>query len=411
MNFTFFSLSVNKINSLSPFFSISANSAEKNYKFKQIQISKSLSNFLYSSAKSPFISFNRCNFNKFMETALYFDKETISKQEIALHIDTKEANVDIDFCTFSNCISNSDGGSVHLNTECFLQCKNSKFIHSESMRNGGAISGLVIGMNITKCCFMFCTAQTAGQSLNIRHRESNNGLIEESTFVYCCPKDKKVNSESLIIQQGKLTFSFNNHSNNIVARGSGAVTVQQGVASLFSYSHICNNTGSKILDFFFMTQPVRITNINFINNEVPSRMVLLSFSYTATVENSYFQGNKGYLTSRSPGMPHTITFIHCMYDKIEFSLNVDITTTECSLIGHRDFPLSVGPHNPVCGDDQSVIDHVLAKGSSIYIFLFLAVFILLIVFIIMRGNCLTQFVALLPGRRGRHVRSRPVIRG
>lgn len=405
MNFSLSFLSLKYSTNRKPFFSLTGSSSKTVNSFRSSQFKKFFSNFVYSSRTNNDLIFKKSQFSSFLDSPILIDSESIVEQKRFNTFATSDIKLDVVDSVFTDCHSSDDGGSIHLNSECELQCNRSTFVHSESERNGGAISGRVSELVLYANCFSDCKAQTTGQALNIRHQTITKGSIKDTTFVMCCGTEPKVNSESNLIQQGDYSFANNNHSNNRAARGSGALCIQQAGINEFSFCHFFNNSASKILDFSFMMGTLGIKKINLIENEVQKKMSLLSFSCETVVSDSYFQGNVGFLTSRSPGIPHTILFSHCIYDHIEFSISIDIKTSDCSVIGARDYPISCGPSYGGC-EEKSVIKAV--SGNEIPIIIFALSVILIIIFVVARPNCAAKLCGMLPGRKGKHVRSRPI---
>ena len=405
MNFSLSFFSLKYSTNRKPFFSLTQSSSKTINSFQNSQFKKFFSNFVYSSRTNNDLIFKKSKFSSFLDSPILIDSESLIEQKRFNTFYSSDLKLEVSDSIFTDCHSSDDGGSIHLSSECEFHCNRSTFIHSESERNGGAISGRVTELDLYANCFSDCMAQTTGQALNIRHQTVTKGSIKDTTFVMCCGKEPKVNSESNLIQQGDYSFANNNHSNSRAARGSGALCIQQAAVNEFSFCHMFNNSASKILDFSFMLGTLGIKKINLINNEVQSKMSLLAFSCETIVSDSYFQGNVGFLTSRSPGIPHTILFSHCVYDHIEFSISIDIKTSDCSVIGARDYPISCGPSYGGCEEKNS---SGAVSGNVIPLILFATSIVLIIIFVIVRPKCSSKLCGMLPGRRGKHIRSRPI---
>jgi len=317
----------------------------RNVGISESRFDRSISCLFYSNMQNRFnFAANRVVFSNFLVSSIQIirleHENMIINKTLVVENDSK---VVISKCSFENCKSNENGGSILIdNIEADINILDSVFISSVSEKHGGAIYANVRNANIKNCVFSKCYA---GPSFSYQSYYFCVGQI--GSFELCavqqCGVSKEYEGFSTIgIRQGiTTTKDLNSSSNSILSWGSGISVVNTLMSSVVIEFCSFFNNSQTMFDVFCFHNSNNMCDLhdnNFVQNEGSKNGMLfaaITNAYIYVRNSVIYHNNVGSLATISdlavvlfencvldvdPGVSKTVHNIDCLFSK------KDITT-------------------------------------------------------------------------------------
>ena len=226
LNTTLTHLSLSKLVSTAPFISKSKFHGSFSFLGKDLQFSKSSSQFFYSNSGKINLELSKSKFSHFLSPALQISSINIENRTFRndgfKYVD--DSYVNISFCIFEYCQNqntNGFGGAITVEFPQDIYPKlefNVNIFKNCSASRGGAIFAGGNDPMLNKNCFICCSAERAHNAIAI-YSTKEYAIMDLCTFAYC--PGKKASSQSVLSFLHKLAILkvINSTYNEIDANG------------------------------------------------------------------------------------------------------------------------------------------------------------------------------------------------
>ena len=213
-----------------------------------------------------------------------------------MQVDESCESLMVTFCSFRDCHSQTNGGSLHISKSVPMAIYSVEFVDSTAKNIGGGVYSYVSSISLKYLCMLNCSSLNNGNSNNVFHAgnfaiSSERGMSDACQCSICqCPRESKNSDLTIWFNGGVQTVSFLNCTNNQPNRETmvmGGEQCDQGI----SYLNIIENVPSELIDNW-MSKRSSFENCNLCrNNKKTTSEGLFSTDYECTLKNSVVIGN------------------------------------------------------------------------------------------------------------------------
>jgi hypothetical protein len=367
MNLTIFSLTVLKDTSTSPILMMERT---RKATIKNLMANKFFSNCIYANQGTSF-NIISSTFTKSLSSAIRYASKDINSSTYSLTLILYDDSSVVD-CFFSYCFSPQKGGAIQASPNTIsLSVISSNFIHCLASTNGGGIYINANALNVSKCCFINCTAYSYGQAISVESQNKQNVCIQDTIAFRCSTREKRRSAAAYFVEGVNTIIEYNNHTRCVTTKSAAVITALTGIISI-KRCNIINCTSINILELMYLDDSIYISFCNFIANKVSKVTPVIIVSRNTTIENCYLEGNSTPFIDRSPGPATKILFSNCLYDTLGLKQSVLNELSRCINIGPKDVTYAVSPRGKnycfYMGQDKSNI----FEGFKPFIFIIIS---------------------------------------
>ena len=259
----------------SPYFNVPGMKNANSMSFEKLSINRHFSNFLNSrisgSFGESFLSFNKCSFNHFLESAVkmqeadYFNLTFTSQRTISTI-----SEVFFSRCRFMNCQTSGQGGGIYVSSQTLkkIQVAETAFYNCSATTNG-AILISATSVIIQRICFNHCTAEVSNHAGIVTFTENTEfnfiSVFRCPSIIDCndCSAKKKGKNSIAFSSDFGLTIKFFNSSFNS-NNDHGIVMMTHNSVTELTFPYIYANSGVDGLSVY--SDKLYINIGSFINN-------------------------------------------------------------------------------------------------------------------------------------------------
>ena len=331
MNITLSLLNIGIISS-SPFIQFPQLMIPSNFYLTNSQITRSLSNFLYSVNSNRYqYEFSHNLFTNFLKTPLSISSlQSITKQNEIFHttLEHYNSNLTVTNCQFINIISDMPGAGIHLDsTTTEFTISRCLFDVCRCKGKGGAIYAIMNHMECQYNCFHLCKCgKENGNDGSTIYAFSTIGI--DTKFLSCneCPRHGDQCWYGIVILcNGRLQTSNVNMSNSDVEFISGLAHFRpKNDQSKLKFYTAMNQINGNSLAFIDMSFHGDHQFGSLVNNTSKTGIFYVQNS-TTTLSNFHFLNNTGPITYACVGVSKG-NFENCVFSSEKVNVGIGYGT-------------------------------------------------------------------------------------